>query len=190
MKLEWKQYVGCFIICGVIFTIGFFIAVSFTIPESILPRGTFLPDNRIVPQLQTAKTFKLIFMNNSRVFLMLTLGILTCGILSVIQSFLIGGSVGLAVRLSIDAGAPSSLAMAALLPHGIFELAAFMLVAALGLYFPYRIYRYTQGWTVDWVQEIKSYGLVSLGAYVVLCLAAVIEAFVTPAVVGKVLSGS
>lgn len=188
MNLNRKQYAACFLICILIFLVGFLVAVSLTLPDIFLPAvKNQAPITDIVSRLRTAATFKLIFFNNSRVFLLLTLGILTCGILSVIQSFIIGGSIGLIVQLGLSQGASRSLLLAALLPHGVFEVSAFMVVAALGLYFPFRIYRYIQGLTIDWIQEVKTYGLLSLGAYLVLSLAAAIEAFVTPSIAAKFL---
>lgn len=188
MNLDRKQYGVCFLLCVLLFVIGFLAAVSLTVPDIFLPKGEAQAANgSIVERLRTAATFKLILFNNSRVFLILTLGILTCGILSVIQSFIIGGSIGLVVRLGISQGAPQSLLLAALLPHGVFELTAFMVVAALGLYFPIRISRYLKGLTIDWVKEAKTYGLVSVGAYLILCLAAVIETFLTPSIAAKFL---
>jgi uncharacterized membrane protein SpoIIM required for sporulation len=188
MSLDRKQYGVCFLLCILLFALGFLAAVSLTLPDIFLSKGEVqAADGSIVERLRTASTLKLILFNNSRVFLILTLGILTCGILSVIQSFIIGGSIGLVVRLGISQGAPQSLILAALLPHGVFELTAFMVVAALGLYFPMRISRYLKGLAIDWVNEAKTYGLVSFGAYLVLCLAAVIETFLTPSIAAKFL---
>jgi uncharacterized membrane protein SpoIIM required for sporulation len=188
MSLNRKQYVVCLLLCIVVFAFGFVVAVSFTLPDILLPPvKSHVPDSSVIPRLQTAATFKLIFFNNSKVFLILTLGILTCGILSIIQSFIIGGSIGLVVQLGISQGAPGSLLLAALLPHGVLELTAFMVVAALGLYFPYRIYRHVQGLAIDWITEAKTYGLLAVGAYVILCVAAVIEAFCTPSIAAKFL---
>lgn len=181
--LEQKQYAVCLFLCFLVFAVGFLTAVSLTLPDIFRPRGeTQAADGSIVERLRTAATFKLILLHNSRVFLILTLGILTCGIISLIQSFMIGGSIGLVVRLGLSQGAPPSLMLAALLPHGVFELTAFMLVAALGLYFPWRVSRYLKGWNIDWLIEAKTYGLVALGAYLILGLAAVIEALLTPAI--------
>ncbi|MBI3951384.1 MAG: stage II sporulation protein M [Acidobacteria bacterium] len=183
-----KQYAVCLLFCFLIFAIGFSVAVSLTLPDIFVPQARRQASiSSIVSRLQTASTFKLILFNNSKVFLLLTLGILTCGILSVIQSFIIGGSIGLIVQIGMSQGASPFLLVAALLPHGVFEITAFMLVAALGFYFPFRIYRHIQGLTIDWVQEAKTYGLLSLGAYVALFLAAGIETFLTPSIAVKFL---
>jgi uncharacterized membrane protein SpoIIM required for sporulation len=188
MSLNRKQYAACLLICFLIFAAGFTLAVSLTLPDIFQPQTRdSAADSSIVDRLRTASTFKLILFNNSKVLLLLTLGIMTCGILSIIQSFLIGGSIGLAVRLGIDLGGSSALIFAALLPHGILELTSFMVVAALGLYFPLRIYRHVQGLAIDWVKEAKTYGILALGAYVVLFIAAVIEAFLTPSIAGRFL---
>lgn len=249
MNLNRKQYFVCFSICALIFTTGLLIALSITLPDFLLPRDVVTTDRSIVTRLQTGSTFKIILFNNSKVFFILTIGILTCGIFSVVQSFVIGAVVGAAVRLSLDSGGSYALVTAALLPHGIFELTAFMVVSALGLYFGLRVHRYTQGladdWTsfkiteqslgklrseelpddvlqklesitdrlilgekrfstilsetlgdeqtvaykrkilkraIDWINEIKTYGIISLGAYMMLFLAAVIETFLTPSI--------
>jgi len=170
------------------FAIGFLVAISLTLPDILLPQaGNPAPDSSIIDRLRTASTFKLILFNNSKVFLLLTLGILTCGILSVIQLFVTGALIGGIVRFGLTQGASQSLLWAALLPHGVLELPAFMVVAALGLYFPSRIHRHIQGLAIDWIKEVKTYGLLALGAYLVLFLAAVIEAFLTPSIAAKFL---
>ncbi|MFQ5676991.1 MAG: hypothetical protein ACE5G1_13930, partial [bacterium] len=84
MNLNRKQYFVCFLLCAFIFTLGFLIALSLTLPDFLIPQDLLTANRDIVSRLQTASTFKLILANNSRVFLVLTLGILTCGILSVV----------------------------------------------------------------------------------------------------------
>lgn len=130
-------------------------------------------------------TFKMILFNNSKVFLMLTLGILTCGILSVVFSLLMGGMIGLLVKAAWGQGGTAGLILATLIPHGVLELAAFMSLAALGIYFAVRVYKAVDGHPVDWVAEAKLYGLFGLAAYVVVFLAALIETFVTPTIAAR-----
>lgn len=182
MVLNRRQYLWCFFFCLVIFAGGFLIASLVTLPEFSLLSEAPKADVSVVKRLRTFSTFKLILFNNSRVFLVLTLGILTCGILSVMFSFLIGGVVGFSIKLALGYGGTIPLVLATLVPHGVFELTAFLSIAAIGIYFPLRVYSHIEGHPVDWVKEAKSYGLVALGAYVVVFFAALIEAFITPVI--------
>lgn len=78
-----------------------------------------------------------------------------------------------------------ALLLAAILPHGIFEITSFMVIAALGFYFPFRVYRHIQGDIVNWAKETKTCGYLALGAYAILTVAAVIETFLTPLIAAQ-----
>ena len=160
-----------------------------TLPEIPFLSEAPKMDVSVVTRLRTMSTFKLILFNNSKVFLMLTLGILTCGILSVMSSFLMGGVVGLIVKIALGHGGTVPLVLAALIPHGVFELTAFMSIAAIGIYFPLRVYGHIEGRPIDWMKEAKTYSLFGLGAYVVIFFAALIETFVTPTIAAHFIPG-
>jgi len=128
-------------------------------------------------------TFQVIFVNNTRVFLMLTLGILTGGLLSMGEAFVIGYMVGLLIKIGSLQGMPPSVMAASLLPHGIPEMAAFMTVGAIGLYFALRLYSLTKGAKIDWEKEGTLYAKYAGVMYAVLAFAAVIEAYISPTIV-------
>lgn len=160
------------------------LGASITLPDFLLAQGdTQSRDLSILERVRTANTFKVILATNSKVFLFLFMGILTCGIVSTMQSFLIGSSLGLVFgHLSGIQGVTWAFLLAAILPHGIFEISSFMVIAALGFYFPFRVYRHIQGDIIDWTTEVKNYVCVALIAYVVLAVAATIETFLTPVI--------
>ena len=77
--------------------------------------------------------------------------------------------------------------LAALLPHGIPELASFAATGALGVHLAFRIYEAARGQGVDWLQEAHAYGRVVGAAYALLVVAAVIEAYLTPSLVASLM---
>ncbi len=188
MSLNRKQYGICFLLCVIIFALGLLLAASITLPDFLFSpvQGQSI-DSSIIDRVRSVAMFKLILLNNSKVFLVFTLGILTCGIITLFQLFVIGATLGLGAQLGLTHGGSFSLILATLLPHGILEITAFMVVGALGFYFPFRIYRQIHGLAIDWTQEIKTYGLLCMSAYIVLFFAALIETFVTPVIVAKFL---
>lgn len=163
------------------------LAASIKLPDFLLAQidaRSF--DLSILERVRSAATFKLILTTNSKVFLFLFMGILTCGIVSMIHSFLIGSSLGLVFgQLTAAPGITLAFLLATVLPHGIFEISSFMVIAALGFYFPFRVYRQLQGDTVDWTTEVKNYARIALAAYVVLVIAAAIETFLTPVIAAR-----
>jgi stage II sporulation protein M len=182
MALNKRRYVWCFSLCLAVFLVGFLIGNFITFPEGLIPEQSLKADASVAARIRNVSTLKTILFNNSKVFLMLAIGILTCGILSVIFSLLMGGFIGLLVNFILTHGGSRSLVLASMVPHGIFEMTAFVGLAALGVYFAWKVYDHTEGRDVDWVSEAKTYGLFALIVYVIVVVAAFIETYVTPAV--------
>ena len=184
MPLDKRVFIICFLICLILAIFGFFIGSMAEIPRALLPEAV-RPDVSVLAKLRVASTFKTILINNSRVFLMMIVGILTCGLLSVFEVLLIGAMVGFISKLAAQQGIGLTIVGAALAPHGILELTSFLLVAAIGIYFAVRIYRSSKGEAISWPKEARGYFVIIAGAYGLLVVAAVLETYLTPLVVSK-----
>ncbi len=167
--------------CGLLLGLGFGLMAPF--PERSLPERDVHASITIMQSIRGEHTFRIIFTNNTRVFLVLILGILTGGVLSAAEMLLIGYMIGLLAQISQMQGTPAVVVLAALLPHGIPELTAFALVGALGVHLAFRVAQVVRGLRMDWVREARTYGRWILAAYGLLTLAAVIEAYLTPSLV-------
>jgi len=167
--------------------VGLGIGLMVPFPELSLPERDVHASVTIMQSIRGEHTFRVIFTNNTRVFLMLTLGILTAGLLSVAEMLLIGYFIGLLAQISHQQGTPLVVMLAALLPHGIPELTAFATVGALGVHLGFRVYKAARGQSVDWWREASTYGKVVVAAYVLLVLAALIEAYFSPSLVAHLL---
>jgi len=163
--------------------VGLGVGLTVPFPERTLPERDVHATITIMQSIRGEYTLRVIFINNTRVFLMLLVGVLTGGLLSLSEMLLIGYMIGLLVQIAQIQGTPFIVTLAALLPHGIPELAAFAAVGALGVHLAFRVYGAVRGQSVDWWQEVRAYGKLVLVAYVVLVLAAVIEAYLSPSLV-------
>lgn len=132
----------------------------------------------LVPEQITATT---IAVNNLTALGVDALGFVTVGLVSVLMLLFNGVVVGLVVALG--AGETSWLLMfALLLPHGIVELPAFWLVAAVVFRVYHRMARYVVGRDEQFLDRQELFeAVVLLGVAVLMILvAAVIEVHVTP----------
>ncbi len=179
---KWWVLMG-FGLMALALAVGLGIGLMVPFPDLSLPERDVHASITIMQSIRGEHTFRVIFTNNTRVFLMLTLGILTGGLLSLAEMLLIGYFVGLLTQISHQHGTPFVVTLAALLPHGIPELMAFATVGALGVHLGARVYMAARGQGVDWLQEARAYGRVVVAAYVLLVLAALIEAYISPSLV-------
>lgn len=186
MPVNKRLFALCLAASLLIVGLGFAIGATVDIPRGLLPEGT-RPEASVLTNLRTVATFKTIFFNNSRVFLMMLVGILTCGLLSIFEALLIGAMLGLVCKLAAQQGVGIFLLGMTLAPHGIFELTAFLVVAATGIYLGMRLYRNSKGEVIIWSQEIRGYLIMIAGAYAMLVVAAVLETYLTPLMVSKYL---
>jgi len=168
-------------------SVGISVGLLTPFPELSLPERDVHASVTIMQSIRGEHTFRVIFTNNTRVFLMLVLGILTGGLLSLAEMLLIGYMIGLLAQISHAQGTPAPVTLAALLPHGIPELASFAATGALGVHLAFRIYEAARGQGVDWLQEAHAYGRVVGAAYALLVVAAVIEAYLTPSLVASLM---
>lgn len=147
-------------------------ALSSAIPsESPLPEFGFLP----------------ILFNNLRALLLMFLGAVTGGLLSLFGLFVNGALVGGVVAV-VARETTWVVILAALVPHGVIELSAFFMAAAVGLRVPHRLVRYLTGYDERPLTRVEAFELVVLGALMVVMIvvAAWIEVFVTPEVIEAV----
>ncbi len=186
MPLNKRLLAACFFVCLGIFAIGVFVGWLVHIPSILLPPSVNV-NAGVLEKFRVAAAFRTILLNNTRVFLMLTVGILTCGLLSVVEAVFIGAMVGFLAKISSQQGVQASVIGAALLPHGVLELASFLIVASMGIYLAVRIYHASKGEQINWGTGARGYLLTIAAAYVILDVAALLETYVTPLAVAKLL---
>lgn len=134
--------------------------------------------------------FAFIMFNNLRVLLMVLLGSITGGLLSLFVLFTNGIIVGAVVGIVVQQTSWAVI-LAALLPHGILELSAFFMAAAIGLRVPHRIVRYLLGWDETPLTRVEAFEILVLGVVLVamIVVAAWIEVNVTPRIIEMVDGG-
>jgi uncharacterized membrane protein SpoIIM required for sporulation len=135
-----------------------------------MPADSPLPELAFVPLL----------LNNLRALLLIGLGTITGGLLSlfglVVNGALVGAVVSVVVRQTSWA-----VILSLLLPHGVLELSAFFAAAAIGLRVPHRVVRYLLGWDETPLSRVELYELAVIGVVLVVAIvvAAWIEVYLT-----------
>jgi len=139
-----------------------------------------IPNDSPLPEF----TFPAIMFNNLRALLLMFLGAVTGGLLSVFGLFVNGALVGGVVAI-VGTQTSAAVILAALAPHGVIELSAFFMAAAVGLRIPHRLARYLTGYDETPLSRVEAFELVVLGVVMVVMIvvAAWIEVNVTPDVV-------
>ncbi|WP_408956726.1 stage II sporulation protein M [Natrinema sp. 74] len=137
-----------------------------------------------------AELAQFLLLNNSRAFIFSILGALTLGLLTawaMLFNGVIVGNVGASVAGEIGIG----YILVGLLPHGIFELPALFVAAGVGFRFLYRIGQRVRGSRDAIVTKSYLYrtAVLVLAAWLLLAVAAVVEAFVTPALLEALFAG-
>jgi stage II sporulation protein M len=151
--------------------------------------GTFVPADVLTGAagdsgfLPAEITFTYILGNNLVAVTVMLLGAVSVGTLTVFALLLNGFVVGFVVELALrEASALEVVLLIA--PHGVLEIPAILLVAAIGLRFGHRTYRYLRGREKRLLtsREIKEAGVLYLAAVVLIVVAAWIEANYTLAI--------
>lgn len=181
-----RLFFACLMACLALSLVGFIVGAMADLPKSLIP-ASVQPNTAILSKVRNTSTFATIFLNNSRVFAAMVVGILTCGLLSIFELLMIGAMVGFLYRITSQQGFGVSLIGASMAPHGVFELTSFFMVGAVGLYFAVRLYGSMKGQAIDWQKEARAYALVVAGAYGVMTFAAVLETYLTPYLLEKLL---
>lgn len=128
--------------------------------------------------------FRPILFNNLRVLLLLFLGSVTGGLIALFVLVVNGAVVGGVVAV-VSQETAWSVILAALVPHGVVELSAFFVAAAVGLRVPHRVARYLLGYEDTPLTRVEAFELAVIGVATALMIAvaAWIEVAVTPEVV-------
>jgi len=135
-----------------------------------------VPADSPLPEL----AFAPLLVNNLRALLLIGLGTITGGLLSlfglVVNGALVGAVVSVVVRQTSWA-----VILSLLLPHGVLELSAFFAAASVGLRVPHRIVRYLLGWDETPLSRVELYELavIAVVLVVVIVVAAWIEVYLT-----------
>jgi len=136
----------------------------------------------------TEFTLTSILFNNAVIVIVLVvggiafLGFATIGLLY-INGFIIGVSV-----LGSTKGTTLLTSVMWIVPHGMFEIAGFIIASAAGLKFPLDIIRYLrreQTVTIEY-SDIRDAGVLTATALVLILIGAVIEVIATPAIVRSI----
>lgn len=123
------------------------------------------------------------FWHNIRVTILLWLGGATFGLLSFLTLLYNGAQVGFVA----GNGAPV-LFVAGLAPHGVFELTGFIVAGAAGFKLPWEVTRYLLGQKKRILRgrHFRQAGELALLSALLIAVAAVIEAYVTPAAISAI----
>lgn len=118
--------------------------------------------------------------NNLGALLVMALGAISLGAMTVLSLVLNGLLIGVVVGVALTQ--VSSVVVAALIvPHGLIEIPALLIVAAVGLRFGWRTVQYIRGHTHELVtgQDLREAGWLLTTAAVLILVAAYVEANLT-----------
>lgn len=118
--------------------------------------------------------------NNLGALLVMALGAVSLGTMTVLSLVLNGLLIGVVVAVALNQVSPVVVA-ALIVPHGIIEIPALLIVAAVGLRFGWQTIQYIRGRTGELVtgQDIREAGWLLATAAVLIVIAAYIEANLT-----------
>jgi len=180
---EHSRYVG---FAAGLFAIGIVVGIALMVAgynlleiiQEVVGEPLF-PDISDRSRLELAR---FLLVNNSRAFLLSILGVLTLGLLTawaMLFNGIIVGNVGAFIAGRVGVG----YILVGLLPHGIFELPALFIAAGVGFRLLYRVGQRIRGTRDSIITKRYLYrtGLFVLAGWLLLVVAAVVEAFVTPA---------
>jgi stage II sporulation protein M len=173
------------LVLGVSTLVG--VVLGSAVPVDALPAA---PDGGPDPVLPDELTTTTIAVNNLTAMLVMLLGTVTLGLVSVyglvVNGLLIGVVVGLALQ-----ELPAVVILALLVPHGLLEIPALLVVAAVGLRVGRLTVRYLRGLEDELVTEqlLREAGWLVAVATVLILVAAYIEANLTLQVAERVAGG-
>ncbi|MFC7077460.1 stage II sporulation protein M [Haloarcula halophila] len=158
------------------------------IPLDALPAGGGAGSTPFLPSEIT--TVSIAVNNLTAVFVML-LGAVSIGIVTILGLVLNGLLIGVVVGLAGQELSPIVI-LALLLPHGIIEIPALLVVAAIGLRFGRLTVRYIRGTEAELLTErdLREAGWLVAVSCLLIVVAAYIEANVTFAIAERVADGS
>lgn len=170
--------------------IGWFLLDQFPIPFNNMP--TIDEFNKNIEFLINTDTLSgeftaRVLFQNLRVMVMIgVLGFLTFGIAGTFPLLFTMAVIGYLFHLLISNGLPAAYLFVLLLPHGIFEIPAILLSTAAILHASAYIAAPVENKTVGevWIEALTFWLKITLGiSFPLLCLASVVEIFITPQIV-------
>jgi len=143
--------------------------------------GKILDDNQIVLSFN-------LFLNNLEASIILFLGGATFGVLTLIVLSTNGIVIGMVIEVLREQQGLLYI-LAGVIPHGIFEIPAFIISGGLGLLLAEELLREARG-KGDAAEKAKDYSIVFLKAVIpLLAIAAFVEGFITPEIINLVVQG-
>lgn len=152
------------------------------IPGSSKPPAAEVVRGEIRAQVELPWTTSLghVWGRNFLVFVILCLGIGSAGILTAVQIFWLGVSVGIDVSRTLAAGIDGRVVFWFLFPHGVPEIAGFLLAGSIGLHGAVLFLRYMKGGALVEPGDLRPILPRALVAFGLLAVAGLIEVFLTP----------
>lgn len=143
--------------------------------------SAFTPEDDATRHLEREEPIQLIT-NNGFVLGLILLGAATLGITTFVNLSVNGLVLGNLIAISNAVGLTPIEISLLVVPHGVFEITAFLLGGAIGFRGPIAIIGYLRGDTEYFVTpgELQSILLISLTALALIVVAAIAEAWLTP----------
>jgi stage II sporulation protein M len=147
------------------------------VPAEWLQNPGTTGENPFVPAELTTVSLTV---NNLGALLVMALGAISLGSMTVLSLVLNGLLIGVVVGIALKQVSPVVVA-ALIVPHGLIEIPALLIVAAVGLRFGWGTIQYIRGRTDELVtgQDIREAGWLLATAAVLIVIAAYIEANLT-----------
>lgn len=170
-----RRWLGTYVlVCAALLVVGGvvgYLAGTFVTPEMLSDQAA---DSPFFP---SEITFQSILVNNVVAVSVMLLGAVSLGTLTVFAMLFNGFLVGLVVQLALREATLLEVLLL-IVPHGVIEIPAMLIVGAIGLRFGHRTYRYVRGREADLLtgREIKEAALLYGVALVLIVVAAWIEA--------------
>ncbi|GCF12438.1 hypothetical protein Harman_03730 [Haloarcula mannanilytica] len=152
-------------------------ALGSQIPTEWLQNPGTTGENAFMPVELTTLSLTI---NNLGALLVMALGAVSLGTMTVLSLVLNGLVIGAVVGIALKQVSPVVVA-ALIVPHGLIEIPALLIVAAVGLRFGWQTIQYIRGRTTELVtgQDLREAGWLLATAAVLIVIAAYIEANLT-----------
>lgn len=166
---------------------GVIIGSTLMASMSGLPAGGAVETGQVGLSTDQALTPWVLLSHNGSVLAMFLSGALTFGVSTTFFALLNGIIFGIVVTNALG-NSSALLTAAAVVPHALLELPAFWLAGAVGLLPAHQLYRYLASKQDEILptRTIRDMLYMTLAAFVLLAVAAFIEALLTPALVGLI----
>lgn len=183
LRLAWAEHRDHVLGATALFAVGLFAGLAMAAAGIDLLELLGLENLEDLLPADAELTVGFIFFNNSRVYVLLIVGALSLGLLTVLLLGFNGLAIGWVVGLvagQIGVGR----VLALLVPHGIFELPAFWIAGGIGLRLVHLAANRIRGVREQLLTrpEATRILLLAVVGWILVGIAAVVEVYVTPAV--------